>query len=348
MARRIDVRPPEPLDRAKQHGSQNTGITTPADVHVTTQLAQSEDTPRTPIVSDAPSPKRRTPLQESNVTRAAKRAGVTQSAMSQTLGRLRRQFDDPILVKSGRSMEPSPFGLRIKARLHHAVSELEAVVSDRPNYDPASATNRFVIATVDYLALLMTPALRRLLAEEAPNVALAIHALDAEAITSRLAEGLVHLYVGVRGQTERALTTHTLHRDELRVVMGRNHPLASASLTLETYASAAHVHVSPRRETASIVDRGLAAVGRSRTVAVEVPYFALVPGLLLASELIATVPGRIAAHFAHAYGLVVRPPPLEFAGFEVCMAWHPTFATDPAQLWLREAVARACKSAFGS
>ena len=86
-------------------------------------------------------------VQESNVTRAARRVGITQSAMSQTLGRLRRQFDDPILLKVGRNMEPSPFALRIRGRLHAAIGELEAVVRDRPTFDPSTATHRFVIGS---------------------------------------------------------------------------------------------------------------------------------------------------------------------------------------------------------
>jgi DNA-binding transcriptional LysR family regulator len=280
-------------------------------------------------------------LQESNVTRAARRVGITQSAMSQTLGRLRRQFDDPILVRVGRQMEPSPFAQRIKARLHRAVSELEAVVRDRPVYDPATATNRFVIATVDYLAMLLVPPLRRALAREAPQVELAVHALDAETITGRLAEGAVQLYVGVRGDTERALATATLHRERLRVLMRAGHPLAGAPLTVEAFAAASHVHVSPRREAGSLVTRALADAGYARAVAVEVPYFALVPDLVAGGDLLATVPGRIADYFAAARPeLVVRESPLELPSVEICAAWHPTFAADPALAWLREVVAR--------
>lgn len=279
-------------------------------------------------------------LQESNVTRAAKRLGVTQSAMSQTLGRLRKQFDDPILVKTGRDMEPSAFGLRIKARLHQAIFELEAVVRDRPAYDPKTATNRFVIATVDYLAFSLAPALGRALEAEAPGVRLAFFALEPASIVGALAEGSVHLYVGVRGEAERALATRALHEETLRVVMDPHHPLATAPLDLDEYAACAHVHVSPRREAGSIVERGLAEVGRARVVAVEVPYFALVPDLLVGSTLVATVPSRIAARFARTHGLVVRDVPLSLPRLEICMAWHPAFAADPSGVWLRELVAR--------
>lgn len=279
-------------------------------------------------------------LQESNVTRAAKRIGVTQSAMSQTLGRLRRQFDDPILVKVGREMEPSPFGLRIRSRLHLAIGELEAVLRDRPSFDPATATQRFVIATVDYLAMLLVPRLRRLVAAEAPGVRLAIHALDSESITGRLAEGIVHLYVGVRGQTERALETETLHHERFELLVRPGHPLASSTPTVQDYADATHVHVSPRRETGSIVDRGLAAAGYDRTVALEIPYFGLLPSVLLGSDLVATVPSRMAELLAEQSGLARQAVPLDLPEFEVCMAWHPTFASEPSLAWLRDAVAR--------
>lgn len=279
-------------------------------------------------------------VEESNVTRAARRVGITQSAMSQTLGRLRRQFDDPILVKVGRNMEPSPFARRIGVRLHAAIRELEAVVRDRPTFDASTATQRFVIATVDYLAMLLVPRLRTLVANEAPGVRLAIHALDPESVTERLAAGAAQLYVGVRSQTERALETEALHEEQLVIVVRRGHAFAETPPSVAAYAAAEHVHVSPRREAGSIVGRGLAAAGHGRRVAVEVPFFALLPDILRDSDLVATVPGRLAASFAEAFDLVVQPVPLELAPFEVCMAWHPTFAADPSLVWLREAVAR--------
>lgn len=279
-------------------------------------------------------------VHESNVTRAARRIGVTQSAMSQTLGRLRRQFDDPILVKVGRRMEPSPFALRIKGRLHAAIGGLEAVVRDRPTFDPHTSTQRFVLATVDYLALLIVPELRKLVAAEAPGVRLAIQALDPESVTGRLAQGTTHLYVGVRSQTERALETRVLYPERLVMLVRRGHPFAGAPPSLDAFADAEHVHVSPRREAGSIVGRGLAASGHDRKVALEVPFFALLPDILSNSDLVATVPARIGDLFAREFEFVVQPIPLELPGFEVCMAWHPTFAADPALVWFRDAVGR--------
>jgi len=279
-------------------------------------------------------------LQEANVTRAAARVGVTQSAMSQTLGRLRAQFDDPILVKSGRRMVPSPFAERIQARLRRAVSELEAVVQERPEFDPETASNRFVIAMVDYLALVLLPPLREAVGEHAPGVDLAVHALDAGSIASRLEEGIVHLYVGVHGQTERALASQPLFDDPFTLVVRAGHPLCEAEVTLAAYASASHIHVSPRREQGSIVNRALKDAGHMRRVAVEVPYFALVPPLLTGSDLVATVPRSIAQKWEHDDELLTLRPPIALPTLEVCMAWHPTFSSDPALVWLRDIVQR--------
>jgi len=283
-------------------------------------------------------------LQEANVTKAAARVGVTQSAMSQTLARLRNQFDDPILVKAGRRMVPSPFAERIRRRLHRAITELEAVLRDRPEFAPATASTRFVIAMVDYLSLVLFPPLVDVATAHAPGVALAVHALEARSITSRLEEGVVHLYIGVEGQTERALSTQPLFEDPFRVVVRAGHPLCEDPASAEAYAAWPHVHVSPRREPGSIVGRALAATGLERRVAVEVPYFALVPELLACSELVATVPETIAERWRHDHELAIIPPPVALPELAICMAWHPTFSQDPAQQWLRETVEQVAQS----
>lgn len=279
-------------------------------------------------------------LQEGNVTRAAARLGITQSATSQTLGRLRDHFDDPILVRVGRQMQPTPFAQRIRARLHAAIGELQAVVHDRPAFEPASASRRFVLATVDYLAMLLVAPMQRELAKRAPGVDLAIHALDANSVANELEAGVVDLYVGVRGATERGMSTEPLFQERLMVVVRDEHPLLTNGLTAEGYADFPHLHVSPRREGGTLVGRTMQASGLTRRVAVEVPYFTLVPQLLRGSDLVATVPGRLARHFAEEHGVVALEPPIELPLVEICMAWDPRFEREPGIEWLREFVKR--------
>jgi DNA-binding transcriptional LysR family regulator len=284
-------------------------------------------------------------LQEANVTRAAARIGITQSAMSQTLGRLREYFEDPILVRAGRGMQPTLFAERLRSRLHTAIGELEAVVRERPQFVPGKASRRFVIATVDYLALLFVPSLQRLLQERAPGIDLAVCALDVESVNTQLETGVVDLYLGVPGKTEAAMQTTPLFQEAFSVVMRPKHPLRRAGLSVEAYAQAQHLHVSPRRHTTSIVARALSELGLERRVALEVPFFALVPSVLHETDLIATVPTRLAQWFEAEHGLALSAPPLLLSGFEICMAWHPRFDREQGLVWLRERVAEVTQGA---
>lgn len=277
-------------------------------------------------------------IQEASVTRAAHRVGITQSAMSQALGRLRHQFDDPILVRVGRHMEPTPFAIRIKPGLREAIAALEVVVRERPGFDPSTASNRFVLAMADYPALLLLPPLSQAIQDRVPHGALAVHGVAPGSLAPMLEAGTADLYVGVRGATEQGLQTASLFRDPFAVLMRRGHPLASKRITPQAYVRYPHVHVSPRREPSSIVERELAKLGLAREVAIEVPYFALVPGLLLDSDLLATVPATIAQHFATQHDLVSRASPAPPPALDICMAWHPRVAQQPALTWLRDLV----------
>ncbi len=274
-------------------------------------------------------------LQESNVTRAATRLGVTQSAMSQTLARIRDHFDDPILVRVGRAMQPTPFARRLQDRLHQAISDLEGVVRERPQFDPTQTSRRFVLTMVDYVALLFVAPFQRAVSEVAPHIDLAVHSLEAEAMTPKLEAGAIDLYVGIHGETESGMKSKTLFRETFSVLVRKKHPLAKKKLTPQSYVSHPHVHVSPRRERGSVVSRALAELGLERRVAVEVPYFSLVPALLRESDLIATVPTQLAVRLAKDHGLSVLPPPVKLPEFDMCMAWHPRFEREPGLLWLR-------------
>lgn len=283
-------------------------------------------------------------LQEGSVTRAARRVGVTQSAMSQTLVRLRTQFDDPILVRVGRGMELTPFARRIAERLRRGIGELEAVVRDRAEFDPRTTTRRFVVAMVDYLALVLFPRLHDSVTRASPTLDLAVHAVDAGPLVSELEAGVVDLYVGVRGEAERGLESELLRTERFCVLARAGHPLA-ASLSLEAYAAHAHVHVSPRREAGSLVDRALEARGLERRIAVEVPYFALLPRLLRGSDLIATVPERLGKLLSEEHGLTTIAPPLELPELAIHVAWHPRFEAEPGVAWLREVLRAAARDA---
>lgn len=131
-----------------------------------------------------------------------------------------------------------------------------------------------------------------------------------------------------------------LFRETFSVVVRTKHPLAKKGLTPNSYVAFPHVHVSPRRERGSVVTRALSELGLERRVALEVPYFSLVPALLRDSDLIATVPSHLGNWFAREHGLAALSPPVRLPEFEVCMAWHPRFEREPGLSWLRSLVAK--------
>lgn len=287
-------------------------------------------------------------LQDGSVTEAARRVGITQSAMSQRLARLREQFDDAILVRAGRGMAPTPFARRIQGRLRLAMRELEVVARERPVFDPATAERRFALATVDYLAMVWLPALQREIATQAPGVELAVRALEAGSIAGELERGVVDLYLGVQGAAERGLETRLLYREGFAVVTRAGHPLAASDGDIEAYVRWPHVHVSPRREAGSLVDRALGELGLGRRVAVEVPFFGLLPGLLADSELVATVPETVALRWAADPALRVAPAPVSLPRITICAAWHPTFAREPGLVWLRDLLVSVARDRRGA
>jgi len=205
-----------------------------------------------------------------------------------------------------------------------------------PIFDPRQTSDRFVIATVDYLAMVLVPPLQRAVSDAAPRAQLEIRAADAGHPDRRSAARNAHVHLGIPNAAERGLRTERLFDDELLVVLDASHPLAADELSAEDYASIPHVHVNPRRETYSAVDQALAAAGLDRWVAVEVPFFGLVPALLDGANRIATLPRSVAERLTLDHDLVVRPPPIPIASFEIAMAWHPTHDADPAQRWLRD------------
>ena len=214
--------------------------------------------------------------------------------------------------------------------MRQALSELEALALDRPVFDPSMAEKRFVIAAVDYLAILWLPQLRAILAERAPSVRLAVHTLDESSIAGRLGTGKVHLYLGVRGDTERGLESAPLFEDSFCMMLDAAHPMVQEPLSLDDYAALPHVHVSPRREPGSIVDRALASTGKERDVVLEVPYFGLVPSLLNGTDLVATLPRSLAEHFAERHPLAILDAPLALP--TIGYAWP---GTPPSRAILR-------------
>jgi DNA-binding transcriptional LysR family regulator len=281
-------------------------------------------------------------LDEASVTRAAARLGVTQSAMSQTLARLRELFADPLLVRKSGRMVPTPLGASLGAPLGRALGEVRALLGQRPSFAPASSRRDFVVATTDHLGAILLPPTWRLLRREAPHVTLDIRTIDARRYARDLESGEHDLAIGVL-QPEPGIVTDTLFHEPFELLTRPGHPIL-ARVSARRFAACEHLVTHRSDAGSSIVDVALAQLGLSRRIAMHVQAFALGPPLLVDSDLVMTMPARLSAQFAAQFGLVTRKHPLALPAWPITKAWHRTSEADAAVAWLRDLLRRAAQA----
>ncbi len=283
-------------------------------------------------------------LSEAHVTRAAARLGITQSAASHALARLRDQLGDPLLVRGpGGAMLPTALAQRLQPQLRKVLDELEAVLRGEA-FDPATARRAFHLGGSDCLELLLLPKLAARFATVAPHIDVWGHAFEDEGDADLVSGKLDAVILPRRGSTRPSGTFEKILLDDsFTCVMRKDHPLAGGRLTLHRYCEASHLMVAPRGTPGSFVDDALAAVGKQRRVAMAVPHFLVVPYIIEASDLLATLPTSVAAKFS-AMDLAMAPPPIAIPKFTMALCWHERAHHDAAQRWFRDQLAAVART----
>lgn len=285
-------------------------------------------------------------LAEGSVAAAARRLRLSPSAMSRALARLRDATGDPLLVRAGRGLVPTPRALELRERVGTLVEEAEAVLRPAAALDLRRLERSFVLRTAEGFAETFGPALLARIAGEAPGVRLRF-VPKADKDPAALRDGSVDLDTGVvAGTAGPELRAQALFRDRFVGVVRAGHPLAAGPVTEERYAAGSHVQVSRRASAAGPVDAALASRGVERRVAVTVAGFATALALARATDLIATVPERHTA--ALGAGMHRFPLPIPVPEITVSLLWHPRMDADPAHRWLRDCVRSVCGAPPGT
>jgi DNA-binding transcriptional LysR family regulator len=280
-------------------------------------------------------------LSERHVTRAALRVGLSQSATSHALHRLRDSFQDPLLVRSGRGLTLTPRAANVLPVLERALGELETALAGEPAFDPRTARRTFSIGTSDYLqALVMGPLLREL-AARAPGIDLSVVVFPN--LRELLESGAIDLALSVPLPELNPFRQDALFEDEFVCMVRRDHPQLKRALSLAKYVAQRHVVIAPSGTPGSLVDGALAQLGLERRVALRVTNFLIAPVIVCQTDFVNTMPARLARQLAKTYPLRLLAPPLELPTFQYRMFWHPRLDQDPAQRWLREFVAGVSK-----
>lgn len=275
-------------------------------------------------------------LEERNVTRAAKRVGLTQSSMSHRLKQLRAELGDPLLVPNGRKLVPTPRALSLSQPLSEALAALQKVVLPAEPFEPRTSQRTFVLGMPDLLAPLL-PTLVQRLTRTAPNISLRVVALP-PALGEGLAAGEPELALAPMRSAPPSTRSRSLGEVKFGVVARRGHPILKGPLTVERWLSFGHVVVRTGNASPNVVSRSLERQGLARRIGAEVPTFLAGLMLVAGSDLLMNAPSALVDELTTTLGLVTREAPAPLPKFPAALMWHERFQQDAGHAWLREQV----------
>ena len=282
-------------------------------------------------------------LSEGSVARAAHKLRLSPSAMSRALARLRSTTGDPLLVRAGRGLVPTPRALELRSRVGQIVQDGAAVLSPVAALDLKQLTRTFTVRTSDGFVENFGPDLIARFGKEAPRVKLRFIAKP-DKDSERLRDASVDLETGVIGETTGPeVRTQALFKDRFIGVVRKGHALAKGSVTAARYAAGRHILVSRRGLDKGPIDDALKKAGLERQIVSIVGGFSAALALARTTDLIASAPERHTGNMRE--GLHSFPLPVATPSITVSMLWHPRLDADPAHRWLRGVVRDICRTA---
>jgi DNA-binding transcriptional LysR family regulator len=283
-------------------------------------------------------------LATGSVTATADRMRLSQPAVSRALGRLRQALGDPLFVRDGSRLVPTPRALALQPELEALMGRLDELLVTGTGFDPATSRRTFVVATADYgTAVLMGPLLERL-AVQAPSVTVRVVQILPEP-EEALSSGACDLMWSPPRALSQAVVWTKLFDEGFAFVVRRHHPAARLPLTLERYLAIPQIALSPDGKPGNRLDEALERLGHRRKLVAHVPSFSLVPALVAQSDLGAVLPKRLIAMAARPWGLVARPLPFPVSGFPLHQAWHERHRHDAGHAWFRKVVVEVARHA---
>lgn len=279
-------------------------------------------------------------LAERSVTRAAARIGIGQPAMSASLARLRRLFDDDLLTRVPDGMRPTPRALALAEPLRATLRQVQALVRRDEAFDPGTVERTFTISLPDSAEMLLGTRLLAYLRAEAPGIRLLLRSFDRSRILEELDTDRIDLAIGLSFEGQLHHKQRLLYRDSYVCLFDARQVGLTPPISLEDYLRFPHILTSLRETAHGVVDDALAKRGLKRTLAVTTPRFLVVPFLVRSAPVITTMHARLAHDFAGALGLTVSPVPVPLDDVAISMVWHASYDDDPAHRWLRQVLVR--------
>lgn len=289
-------------------------------------------------------------LEEGSTVRAAQRLSVTQSAVSNALARLRHAVGDPLFVRSGRGLVPTPRAEQMRPLVTDAIAKLEGALGD--GFDPATTTRTFTVACADHHQAADLPAVAHALARAMPKACLRVVSVDYLVASDGLARGTVDVALAPDGTAGLGLLATPLFVEHSGLYVRRGHPALAARATLKRLAALGHIDVHVALGEPGEVNRevrgALGAIGFERRIAVVVPSFTTAATIAARTDWVAWLPSHAAKLFAPALGLCRLETTLPAFAIGCSLVWHERTATDRGATAFREVVVEALREGEGA
>ena len=279
-------------------------------------------------------------MTEQNVSKAAEKLFIGQSAMSHSLNRLRQALDDPILVRTTGGMKPTTRAEALIVPIRKALLDIEVTVTSHLAFEPKTAEHRFVIAATDYNELILLPSLLKKVREQAPGVNIHLRQPNEYFPEEELENGTINVALGFDVSLEAPSRIHqqALFHDVFVSIVRKDHPTIGDTLSIEQYTAMEHILISPSGVEDGIVDQWLNQHNLSRKIVLIVPHFLSAPLIIAQTDMVLTLPYRVAEKFVQMAPLKLLHPPIELPRYQLSMIWHPLYEKDPADQWLRKLI----------
>ena len=272
---------------------------------------------------------------ERQISSAARKLGLSQSAVSNALARLRRAFGDELFVRTAAGMQPTPLATQMAEPIGVAMAQVALALNQRSRFDPATSNRRFVLAMTDVGEIYFMPTLIERCKLLAPLVEISSVRAGTLALKEELEGGRVDLAIGPFEDISEALYQRQLFRQPYVTMFRKGHPLGKGELSLARFVQAEHMLVDANESPYDRINALLARAGIGPAVRFRVPHFTAVPYMVSTSDLVVTVPQKLAERAGAPFGLEWLVPPLELPSLQTNVFWHRRYNQDPGNQWLR-------------
>lgn len=275
-------------------------------------------------------------VEERSLTKAGERLALSQPAVSYSLGRLRTLFDDPLFVRTRAGMQPTPVALELAEIVGRALDTVRQALRYAERFDPATSTRTFRLSLSDAGEMAYLPAICAVLHDVAPRVKLLVEPLPVEAIEEALRSSRLDFAIG-NLPSLLPRTRHALLFEEAYVCMTRKRKglPAGSTFKIDQFLAASHVQVRSLEHSHHELDDALRAQGVGRNISLALPHFVAVPGVLAVTDLVATLPERLAHILNRGDAFRIYALPVQLPRAAVTMHWHEHFHEDEGIAWMR-------------